>query len=131
MSEQTNGLGTYSVKNHEQSMAVLERLFAVAEPGAVYSAPVTAGEHTVITATEISIGMGLGYGGGASQTGDNGGGGGGGGGSFGRPVAVISVGPHGVHVEPIVDPTKISLAFFTMLGAIFIAWGRMKKASRR
>lgn len=128
MSEQTNGLGTYSVKNHEQSMAVLERLFAIAEPGAVYSAPVTAGEHTVITATEISIGMGLGYGGGASQTGDNGGGGGG---ALGRPVAVISVGPHGVHVEPIVDPTKISLAFFTMLGAIFIAWGRMKKASRR
>lgn len=130
MSEQTNGLGTYSVKNHEQAMNVLKRLFAVAEPGAVYSAPVTVGEHTVITATEVSIGMGLGFGGGSSQAGDNGGGGGGGGGGFGRPVAVISVGPHGVHVEPIVDPTKISLAFFTMLGAIFIAWGRMRKASQ-
>lgn len=131
MSEQPNGLGIYSVKSHEQAMDVLKRLFAVAEPGAVYSTPVTAGEHTVITATEVSVGMGLGFGGGSSQAGDNGGGGGGGGGGFGRPVAVISVGPHGVHVEPIVDPTKISLAFFTMIGAIFIAWGRMRKASRR
>ncbi len=47
-----------------------------------------------------------------------------------RPVAVISIGPNGVHVEPVVDPTKIALAFFTMLGGILIAWSGMRKASR-
>ena len=113
MSEQTNNLGLFSVKNHEQAMDVLKRLFAVAEPGAVYSAPVTVGDQTVITASEVSIGMGLGFGSGSgsSQEGaGGGGGGGGGGGSMGRPVAVIAIGPQGVRVEPVVDPTKIALA---------------------
>ena len=126
--EQGNGLGLFSIKSQEQAMSVLKRLFAVAEPGAIYSAPVTVGEQTVITASEVSIGMGLGYGGGGDQTG-SGGGGGGGGGSVGRPVAVISIGPQGVHVEPVVDPTKMALAFFTMIGAILVAWSRIRKAS--
>src|SRR3989304_3171795 len=42
-----------------------------------------------------------------------GGGGGGGGRVFARPVAVIISGPDGVKVEPVVDATKIALAFFT------------------
>ncbi len=64
MSEQTNGFGLFSIKSHEQAMDVLKRLLAVAEPGAIFGTPVTNGEQTVITASEVSIGLGLGYGGG-------------------------------------------------------------------
>jgi len=131
MSKQVDGLHAFSVRNHEQAMDVLKRLFAVAEPGAVYSAPQTIGDQVVITAAEVSIGLGFGYGGGNSPENRGGGGGGGGGGAGGRPVAVICVGPQGVRVEPIIDPTKIALAFFTALGAILIAWGRMRRASRQ
>lgn len=130
MSEQMNSFGIFAIRSHEQAMDVLKRLFAVAEPGAVYSAPVTAGEQTVITASEVSIGLGLGYGGGGDKDGNGGNGGGAGGGSMGRPVAVISIGPQGVHVEPVVDPTKIALAFFTMLGGILVAWSKMRKSAR-
>ena len=38
------------------------KLFAVAQPGAVYSEPVTVREHTVITASEVKVGMGFGFG---------------------------------------------------------------------
>ena len=54
-----------------------------------------------------------------------GGGGGGGGAAMARPVAVISVGPNGVQVEPVVDPTKIAIAFFTTLGSMFFKLSRM------
>jgi uncharacterized spore protein YtfJ len=58
------------------------------------------------------------------------GGGGGGGNATARPVAVIHVGPEGVDVEPVVDVTKISLAFFTMLGSIFLMARKMRKAMK-
>jgi hypothetical protein len=45
-----------------------------------------------------------------------------------RPVAVISVGPDGVDVEPVVDVTKLGLALFTALGAMFLMFGRMRRA---
>jgi hypothetical protein len=38
-------------------------------------------------------------------------GGGGGGFSQGRPVAVVRVGPSGVHVTPVIDFTKIGVTF--------------------
>ena len=60
-----------------------------------------------------------------------GGGGGGGGGAQARPVATITVGPNGVHVEPIVDVTKLGVAFFTALGAIFIARSGMRKLKKQ
>src|SRR5262245_31245766 len=95
-----------SVKNQEKAMAVLQKLFAVAEPGVIYAQPVTHGNHMVITASEVSVGMGLGYGAGSGADKDgsagSGGGGGGGGASLGRPVAVIVIGPGGVQVEPVV-----------------------------
>jgi uncharacterized spore protein YtfJ len=56
-----------------------------------------------------------------------GGGGGGGGTSSGRPVAVISVGPDGVEVEPIVDVTKIGLALLTTIGSMGLMFLKMKK----
>ena len=55
------------------------------------------------------------------------GGGGGGGFSMARPVAVISVGPEGVRVEPIVDVTKLGLAFLTLLGSMLMTWRKMRR----
>jgi uncharacterized spore protein YtfJ len=149
MSETFDDIAVTAVKTQEQSKEVVEKLFDVAQPEAVFSEPVTAGDYTVITASEVSVGMGFGYGiggGTASEEGETpstdeleaeggeasgfGGGGGGGGFSMGRPVAVISVGPGGVHVEPVRDVTKIGLALLTTAGAMLIMLGRMRKASR-
>ena len=124
----------------------MEKLFDVAQPSSVYAEPVTAGDHTVITASEVTVGMGIGFGVGGgegrstpsqemSEEGSEfegegtgmGGGGGGGGASMARPVAVISVGPDGVQVEPVVDPTKIAIALFTTLGSMFFMLSRMRR----
>ncbi len=134
---------TTSVQNQSEATAVLDKLVATARAEAAFSSPVTQGEHTVITASEVYVGMGLGFGYGGGETpmvaneevttsGANygGGGGGGGGGSAGaRPVAAISIGPNGVHVEPIMDVTKVALAFFTTLGAMLLMLRGMKKAA--
>jgi len=147
MSDEFNEVVVTAVKNQEQAAELVEKLFAVAQPGAVYGEPVTAEGYTVITASEVSVSMGFGYGiGGGTGTesaegedepeGENGeakgfgGGGGGGGVSMGRPVAVISIGPEGVQVEPVVDATKIALAVFTTAGSMLIMLGKMLKASR-
>ncbi len=148
---------TKSIENQEEAMELMEKLFDAAEPDAVYSEPVVAGEYTVITACEISVGLGFGYGLGGGSTppaptdeadeadetdeADEeqkaaagfgfGGGGGGGGASAGRPVAVISVGPNGVSVEPIIDVSKLAIAFLTTLLSIFMMGKKMRKAARK
>ena len=86
-------------ENWEKSMNVLNRLFEIARPSAVFGEPIQKGEYTVITASEVSLGMGLGTGAGsgteeaekenATPESGSGGGGGGGGGGWSRPVAVI------------------------------------------
>ena len=136
----------------KQGIGLLEKLFSVTKPGAVSSDPVTAGKYTVITASEVTVGLGFGYGAGggvdsedvkseeASEASDGaeaqeaeqdrGFGGGGGGGSFGRPVAAISVGPEGVRVDPVLDATKIGLAFLTALGAMLLMLSKMRRAAR-
>jgi uncharacterized spore protein YtfJ len=119
-----------ALQTESETIDLLGKLAHVAEPGAVFSAPITAGEYTVITASELYMGLGAGFGsgGGGDATGSGGGSGGGGGGtSMGRPVAVISIGPKGVDVEPVVDPTKIAIAMFTTIGAIFMALRAMRK----
>lgn len=151
MSEEFNKIVATAVTNQEQAVELVEKLFAVAQPGAVYSEPVTVGERTVITASEVKVGMGFGFGtGGGTGTmpaedeaesedepqGERsgigyGGGGGGGGVSGGRPVAVVSIGPEGVLVEPVMDATKIVLAFFTTLGSMLFMLSRMRRASSR
>ncbi len=119
------------IPDQDTANTLLQRLFDVAHTDAVFSKPVTQGEYSVITASEVMISMGAGFGGGSqtggageetaeSSTSGYGGGGGGGGLSLGRPVAAISIGPDGLHVEPIVDPTKISIALFTTLAAMVI-----------
>lgn len=126
---------TEKIPSQREANALMERLFIVAEPDIVFSEPVTQGQYTAITAREVTICLGFGYGGGggigtsegADSTQDEtsgdrgagyGGGGGGGGTAAGRPVAVIEIGPSGVRVEPIVDPTKISIALFTAIASM-------------
>jgi uncharacterized spore protein YtfJ len=128
-------------KAREQAATMLEKIFAAAQPGAVYGQPVGAEGYTVITAAEVTSGGGFGMGMGLGppsrpgsraptaeaarpedrQTGGAGGLGGGGG-SMGRPVAIIAIGPDGVRVKPVVDVTKVALAgltaWATMLGLL-------------
>ncbi|HSJ56552.1 MAG TPA: hypothetical protein VLC95_05200, partial [Anaerolineae bacterium] len=128
-------------QNQEQARELMDKLAAVAQPGAVFAEPVSVGDYTVITASEIRMGAGMGFGGGfgegstrEDQEGEDnqgsgaGVGGGAGGMSAGRPVAAIVVGPEGVHVEPIVDVTTLGIALFTAVGAMFMMLNRMRKA---
>jgi uncharacterized spore protein YtfJ len=143
MSNDFNQVVLTGMENWGKGVNLVAKLFSVAQPGAVYSEPVTAADQTIITASEVSVGMGFGYGAGggtepgaaegesATQGAGMGGGGGGGGASSGRPVAVVSVGPKGVRVEPVVDVTKIAIAFITALGAMLITLNRMRRAGRR
>ena len=146
MNETYNQIVVNSVKTHEEAMEMVGRLFDAAQPGAVFAEPVTVGEHTVITASEVKVGMGYGFGAGGGDAPEEGGeseaeadsggtgygsGGGGGGASGGRPVAAIVIGPEGVRVEPIVDVTKLGLAFITALGAMFMMGNRMRQLSRK
>ncbi|MBS1251545.1 MAG: hypothetical protein MAG451_00578 [Anaerolineales bacterium] len=143
MAELFDNVVTTAVQNQEQAAEVMNKLLSVAHADSVFAEPVAAGDYTIITASEVSVGAGFGFGlGGGSgsepATGDGapgegsgvGGGGGGGGASMGRPVAVISVGPDGVQVEPVVDPTKIALAFLTMLGSIFVMGRKIRQAAK-
>jgi uncharacterized spore protein YtfJ len=160
MSEEFNKITAVAVNNQEQATEVLEKLLAVAHPHNVYSAPLQVGDHTLITASEVVAGLGFGYGFGGgsgpvpapaskekqttseteppsntpakpSEAGGLGGGGGGGGTSSARPVAVIKLSKDGkIAVEPIVDVTKLGIAFFTTLGALLMMWSRMKRLSR-
>ena len=133
-----------SLNNTSETNALIGRLFDATQSEAVFSDPVRQGEYTVMTAREVTVGMGAGYGGGGgtdgkmsaeAQEGEQpqmgyGGGGGGGGASLARPVAAITIGPDGVHVEPIVDPTKISIAFFTAFASILLMIGKMRRFGR-
>ena len=148
MPEETNAAFTVNVKNQEEVTRLTERLFEVVEADTVFSKPKKAGEYTLITASEVMVGLGAGYGHGYGfgefsppeeaqageevmieiETGSGGGGGGGGGGmSSGRPVAVVSVGPEGVAVHPVIDRTKLGIALLSALGSMFLAFSRFNK----
>jgi uncharacterized spore protein YtfJ len=149
MEPDSKALFSQSVQNQQDANALIEQLIAVAHPSSVYDEPQTLGDTTVITASEVSVGLGFGYGmGGGSgwappkegeespQEAENpspaggegvGGGGGGGGAAMARPVAVITVGPAGVTVQPVVDVTKIGIAMFTAVGAMWVMLARMKR----
>jgi uncharacterized spore protein YtfJ len=133
------------VEGLEDAAALVGRLNDVAQPSAVFGEPVTSGDRTVITACEVTVGLGFGYGmgtAGGKEPGESGeegkpqpgpamsGGGGGGGNAMARPVAVIHVSPEGVDVEPVVDVTKLGLAFFTMLGSMFLIARKMRRAAK-
>ena len=46
---------------------------------------------------------------------------------MGRPVAAIIINQEGVRVEPIVDVTKVGLAFLTTLGAVLITLFKVRR----
>jgi uncharacterized spore protein YtfJ len=149
MSDEMKEVMDSTTASWSATASVIEKLFSVTRPGAVFSEPVSAEGHTIITTSEVMVGMGVGYGIGAGsataeeseeeddqeaeveRSGGEGYGGGGGGGGFstGRPVAAIIIEPEGVRIEPIVDVTKLGLAFFTMLGSIFLMGLRMRRAA--
>ena len=151
MADKFDEIVATAITNQEQGVELMEKLIAVAQPGAVYSEPIVSGEYTIITASEVSVGMGFGYGGGGgsmpgptedevttsdepesqAQAGSGFGAGGGGGGfSMGRPVAVISIGPMGVQVQPVTDVTKMALAFLTAAGSMLFMLARMRRMGR-
>jgi uncharacterized spore protein YtfJ len=139
MAEGTEGFVTSAVKSQEEGFEFLEKMLDVAQPEKVFGQPQTYGDYTIITASEAWAGLayGFGVGGGEGRMEDAegsgsgaGGGGGGGGATSSRPVAVISVGPRGVVVEPVIDATKIMLAMFTALGSMLVMLMRMRSGSR-
>ena len=148
MIDARNNLLALTDRSSEQLRPMMEKLFAAAQPGAVYSEPVVSGNYTIITASEVTTGGGFGSGGGfgpatssaekqsseegsqAEQASSGGSGLGGGGGSSGRPVAVIIVGPEGVTVQPVFDLTKIALAGITVGATMFAVLRRAIRASR-
>jgi uncharacterized spore protein YtfJ len=133
------------LESETQSLEVMKRLMDAAKPEAVFSKPVIVGDQQVITASEINVGMGFGFGLGSGprlltnlesesesfneETG-LGSGGGGGGGAGARPVAVITIDGDQVSVQPILDMTKIALAFLTMLGSIFLLGSQIRKQKK-
>ena len=128
MNEKPEGVFGGKVDNGKQALDLVGRLLDVAGPGAVYAPPVVAGERTVLLASELTASMGVGYGGGTDEGGESGGGGGGGGFAAGRPVAAVVIEPGGVRVEPVVDITKLGIALFTTLAAMFLAWSRVRSS---
>lgn len=154
MSEEINKFFFSKLEDEKQAYDLLDSLTTAAHSSAVYGEPIAVGERMIITASEVSTSLGFAFargGGGADATpGDDleyhegtdplppspgpgfgfGGGGGGGGFSAARPVAVISVGPDGVRVDPIVDPTKIVMTFLTVLGSALMMRRRMMRGGK-
>ncbi len=149
MIDTRNNLASLTDKNSEQLRTWSEKIFAAAQPGAVYSEPVVSGDYTIITASEVASGGGFGSGGGfepatpssteeqreavgspLEHVNSGGGGIGGAGGSTGRPVAIIIIGPDGVTVKPVFDLTKIALAGIATWTTMLAMIGRARKASK-
>lgn len=126
---------------------MMAKFLDTANVKAVYGEPIRNGDALVIPAAEVlavaGFGVGYGYGSGAKEGEEGetsccgggasaGGGGGGGGRAFSRPVAVIAVAPDGtVHMEPVVDPTKIVLALVTASGFMMATLLQMLRPRHR
>jgi len=113
----------------------LKNVVDKARPESAFKDPVTSGDYTVITATDIDVAMWGGFGsgtkpGGSSGTEQQGGGGGGGAMTHARPVASIVAGPGGVTVHPILDFTKIILTAITVIGSMFMVMAKVSAARK-
>jgi uncharacterized spore protein YtfJ len=108
----------------------METFLETANVSKVYGEPIAHQDSVIIPAAEVMAvaGFGAGYGsGGPQDAGGEGGGAGGGGKTFSRPVAVVIADKNGVRVEPVMDPTKIALTFFTTLGFMLATVARMMR----
>jgi len=141
-----SGMTSQVVRSQQEGVKLLNQLMEVAQPERVFAAPISEGGYTLINTSEVMTGMGFGFGMGQGETrpgegqvteaGETaeeekgvGGGGGGGGYAMARPVAVISVGPAGVEVIPVVDRTKLGIAMLTTLGTMLFMLGRMRRGA--
>src|SRR5581483_2364125 len=144
--ETANLMASAIEKDQQQTQLVAQKIFAAAQPGAVFGEPVVQGAYTVITASEVKAGGGFGLGrsfgpaaprAAPSEAGAPpasapaaetlGGGGGGGGWSEGRPVAIVVIGPQGVQVRPVVDVTKLLIAVVSAWIGIGAALARARR----
>jgi len=142
--ERFSRVENHTEANEKRSLDTLKKLFDTADGKAVFSTPVRIGDMDVITASDVQVGLGFGFGlgsgphprpeeadGDSSATDDSepgmGGGGGGGGGASGRPVAVITVQDGEVRIRPVLDATRILLAFLTTLGSMAYMYFKMRK----
>jgi uncharacterized spore protein YtfJ len=116
-------------RSGHQIRVILEGLVGEASPATVFSDPQVVGDRLVFTAAAWERGGGFGFGAGVGDdsegNGGAGGGGGGGAGSQARPVAVISVGPDGIAVRPVIDFTRIGL---TVLLSALGVWRVLRKS---
>jgi uncharacterized spore protein YtfJ len=140
--KEKNAFTTFDVQNNEDPREVFEQFIAVAHVDSVFGQPLTIGEYTVITASEVSVAMGIGYGKGygtypakgegeVKEQSGAGGGGGGGGISLARPVATISIGPKGATATPVLDFTKIYITLITVLGSMVLVFLQMLRRSKK
>src|SRR5512137_988985 len=67
MSDWLDKMGVSILKNQENSQEILEKFLETARPSSVFAPPLTAGEYTVITASEVYAGMGVGFGAGGGS----------------------------------------------------------------
>jgi uncharacterized spore protein YtfJ len=114
----------------DMAQETMETFIQTADVSRVYGEPTTHEDSLIIPTAEVAAfaGFGAGYGsGGPEEAGGEGGGAGGGGHTFSRPVAVVIADKNGVRVEPVVDPTKIAMTFFTVLGFMVSTIARMKR----
>ncbi len=115
----------------------MDRFLSAATVEAVFGLPIEHGENLIIPAAEVLslAGFGVGFGSGTGEpsgeqqaaSSGSGGGGGGGGRVFSRPVAVIVASPTYVRVKPVVDVTKIVMAWLTAFAFVFATMARMKR----
>lgn len=114
------------------SSEVLNKISEAARVDAVFGQPVQHGDSVVIPCAEISMGCGMGIGGGPGKDAEQGKftmgiGTGAGSGVTGHPIAVVILSPKGVQVQPVVDATKIALAFFTTVAFILVRFVRLER----
>ena len=136
MSAETNpNIEDFEIEDPGQALDVaqetMETFLETADVSKVYGEPIVHADTMIIPAAEVLAvaGFGAGYGsGGAEDSSGEGGGGGGGGKTFSRPVAIVIADSESVRVEPVVDPTKIAMTFFTTIGFMIATIARMKKS---
>jgi uncharacterized spore protein YtfJ len=127
--------------------STLERLLArigqTANVEAVFGQPIERGEYTVIPCAKVTVGLGLGGGSGSSPAanGDKnlaqgraqgqGEGVGGGGSARGRPVAAIVISRAGVHIQPIIDVTRVVIMGSVTATVLTLAFSMLGERRRR
>ena len=117
------------------SAEMVNKITAIARVDAVFGQPVQHGNTIIVPCAEVSMGGGMGMGGGPGGKAEQGNltvgmGGGAGGGATGRPIAIIVMSPEGVRVQPVVDATKVALAFFTAASFMLVQFVLLLRSAR-